>query len=46
MGVVELVSVKELKPFDFRWPNGIQAFEGGWSFEARISDMRFLADTA
>jgi hypothetical protein len=41
VSIVELVAVKELGPFDFRWPNGIESFERGWSFEARIADARF-----
>jgi uncharacterized HhH-GPD family protein len=38
---VELVAVKELEPFDFRWPKSIEWFEHGWSFDARIADARF-----
>jgi uncharacterized HhH-GPD family protein len=34
---IELAAVKELEPFDFRWPDGIESFEGGWSFEASIA---------
>jgi uncharacterized HhH-GPD family protein len=38
---VELIDVKELEPFDFRWPDGIERFERGWSFDARIAGARF-----
>jgi hypothetical protein len=41
MAVVELVAVKELEPFDFRWPESMEWFERGWSFDARITDSRF-----
>ena len=46
MEVVELVTVKKLRPFNFRWPNGIEQFEDGWSFNARIVGVRFSAGTA
>ena len=41
MEVVELITVKKLGPFNFRWPNGIEQFEDGWSFDARIVGVRF-----
>jgi hypothetical protein len=41
VSVVELVSVKELGPFNFRWPDGIESFERGWAFEARTAQTRF-----
>lgn len=41
MDAVELITVKELEPFNFRWPNGIEWFEDGWSFDARIAGTRF-----
>jgi len=41
VAVVELVAVKELEPFDFRWPEDIEWFERGWSFDARIAEARF-----
>ena len=34
VAVVELVAVKELEPFDFRWPENIESFERWWSFDA------------
>ena len=40
MNIVELITVKELEPFDFRWPNGIESFEGGWSFDFRAVGAR------
>ena len=33
MGIVELVAVKGLEPFDFRWPEGTESFETGWAFQ-------------
>jgi hypothetical protein len=41
VAVVELMAVKELNPFDFRWPESIEWFERGWSFDARIVGARF-----
>ncbi len=38
--MLELVAVKELGPFTFRWPEDIESFEGGRSFEARIAGAR------
>src|ERR1035438_7883196 len=40
VGIVELIAVKELEPFDFRWPEDIESFEGGWSFEIRAGGKR------
>lgn len=34
---IELTDVHRLDPFDFRWPDGIESFEGGWSFIAQIT---------
>jgi uncharacterized HhH-GPD family protein len=42
VGDIELTAVKSLVPFDFRWPDGIESFEGGWSFEASIAGARHL----
>jgi len=39
--MVELVAVTDLGSFNFRWPNGIESFERGWSFKARIAKARF-----
>jgi uncharacterized HhH-GPD family protein len=41
VAVIELVAVKELEPFDFRWPENIEWFERGWSFYACVGDARF-----
>jgi hypothetical protein len=32
---LELGPVKALDPFDFRWPDAVESFEGGWSFDVR-----------
>jgi hypothetical protein len=40
MDGIELTAVKALEPFDFRWPDGIESFEGGWSFGASIAGTR------
>src|SRR5262249_30461817 len=32
--------VSQLEPFTFRWPEGIESFETGWSFELRASGRR------
>jgi uncharacterized HhH-GPD family protein len=40
MSGIDLTAVKALGPFDFRWPEGIESFEGGWSFEASITGNR------
>lgn len=40
MAVVELMAVKELEPFAFRWPENIEWFERGWSFDARTVGAR------
>jgi uncharacterized HhH-GPD family protein len=41
MSIVELVAVNGLGTFNFQWPNGIESFERGWSFEACIAEARF-----
>lgn len=41
MVMVELITVKKLEPFNFRWPASIESFERGWSFEARVAEARF-----
>jgi hypothetical protein len=40
MNGIELTAVTAAGPFDFRWPDGIESFEGGWSFEAGIAGTR------
>ncbi len=37
---IELTDVQVLCPFDFRWPEGMESFEGGWSFQARVGGKR------
>jgi hypothetical protein len=37
---VKLASIAPIGPFDFRWPESTESFEGGWSFEARIDGQR------
>jgi uncharacterized HhH-GPD family protein len=37
---VEILSVSQLDPFTFRWPEGIESFETGWSFELRAGGRR------
>jgi uncharacterized HhH-GPD family protein len=38
---VELITVSKLESFDFRWPEELESFEGGWAFEARVAEARF-----
>jgi uncharacterized HhH-GPD family protein len=40
MTSVELVGVRRIGPFDFRWPDETESFEGGWAFEAHIDGAR------
>jgi hypothetical protein len=42
VAVVELIAVKQLEPFDFRWSENIGSFECGWSFDARSEAGNFL----
>ncbi len=37
---VELGAITRIGPFDFRWPDGTESFEGGWSFDAHIDGHR------
>ncbi len=37
---LELSAVTRVGPFDFRWPDGTEPFEGGWSFDMRIDGHR------
>lgn len=37
---VELGAITRVGPFDFRWPDATESFEGGWSFDARIDGHR------
>jgi uncharacterized HhH-GPD family protein len=36
MNRVDLVGVKRIGPFEFRWPDDTESFESGWAFEAHI----------
>jgi uncharacterized HhH-GPD family protein len=36
MTITDLGQIKELGPFSFRWPAGVEEFEAGWWLEARI----------
>lgn len=40
---VELTSRTTTGPFDFRWPDGTEAFESGWSFNVRIGGVSHSA---
>jgi uncharacterized HhH-GPD family protein len=40
MSHIELGVVTRVGPFDFRWPDATESFEGGWSFDARIDGHR------
>jgi hypothetical protein len=33
---VEISDVTRLEPFEFHWPKGTEAFEGGWAYNAEI----------
>ena len=35
--VVDILSVKQLDPFSWRWPDGIESFGTGWSIELRAA---------
>lgn len=37
---VDLGAITRVGPFDFRWPDGTEAFEGGWTFDVRIDGRR------
>ena len=37
---VGVVDVRRLGPFDFRWPDEIESFEGGWAFDAYVDGVR------
>jgi uncharacterized HhH-GPD family protein len=39
-GRVEILTKERLAPFEFRWPDGIESFETGWSVSARIDGQR------
>ena len=35
-GAVEILAAEPIGPFEFRWPDATEAFEGGWLANARI----------
>jgi uncharacterized HhH-GPD family protein len=37
---VDLGAITRVGPFDFRWPDATESFEGGWCFDARIDGHR------
>jgi len=37
---VEILAVEPVAAFEFRWPEGTEAFEGGWLADARIGGSR------
>jgi uncharacterized HhH-GPD family protein len=37
---VKILSVEKLAPFDFRWPDGTESFETGWSYDIQIDGER------
>ena len=40
MVAVEVSSVRRLDPFEFRWPDAVEAFEGGWAYTVVINGAR------
>jgi hypothetical protein len=41
--IIEIIFVKRLPPFTFRWPEGMESFEVGWSIELRAAERRHHA---
>lgn len=41
--IVDILSVKQLDPFTWRWPDGIESFETGWSIELRAGGRKHHA---
>ncbi len=37
---IRVSHVSHLEPFEFRWPEGTEAFEGGWAYTAEIGGAR------
>jgi uncharacterized HhH-GPD family protein len=37
---IRVSGVSRLEPFDFRWPEETEAFEGGWTYTAEIGGIR------
>ena len=41
--VVDMLSVRQLESFTWRWPDGIESFGTGWSIELRAGGRRHHA---
>lgn len=41
--VVEILAAERLAPFEFRWPEGTEVFENGWSLQIRANGERHTA---
>lgn len=39
-GAVEILAAESISPFEFRWPDAVEAFEGGWVVDVRIGGQR------
>lgn len=39
-GAVEILAAEPIGPFEFRWPDATEAFEGGWLANARIGESQ------
>jgi uncharacterized HhH-GPD family protein len=39
---IEILAAEPVAAFDFRWPEGIEAFEGGWLVDALIGGRRHV----
>src|SRR4051812_42219428 len=37
---LKILTVEKLAPFDFRWPDGTESFETGWSYDVQIDGER------
>ena len=40
MAEIRISDVSRLEPFEVRWPDGLEPFEGGWSFTAEMDGVR------
>ena len=36
MITAEILNLHEIEPFSFRWPKGIEDFEGRWAYQLRV----------
>ncbi len=39
---IGILGASLIAPSEFRWPDGIEAFEGGWLIDARIGQRRHV----